>query len=148
QQQQHAGVEAEVEFHNFHLPGFAMKAETASRENQKHDPDQQQHTPGRRQLFENRPPELLQRAHPPMPAGVGKFASFNVARIEPIAALRIALELRPQLIDLQAFCNALPETLESSDHPPSAVSSIRRSSPVSQSFSCARRLEGHARWRL
>ena len=148
-QQQKPAVEAEVEFHYFHLAGFPMKAETASRKNQENNSDQQQHPARGRQFFKNRPCELLQSAHPPVPPCMGQLAGFHIAGVEPITTLRVALELRPQLIDLQAFGHSLPEPLQAGDHPFSAVSNFRRNrAPGAWIFSWPGRLEGHARWRL
>ena len=80
-----------------------------------HQREQQQHATRRRKLFQDRPEELLGYIEPVASLGNALDARrIDLARVQPITGARVGLELRPQLVEFESVCDALPELMEAS----------------------------------
>ena len=100
----------EIEFDDVDFVSGSAIAETAAGKHQHDQRRQQQDAAGGRKFLENRPEEFLNHVQTVAAPGES-FRSLggHVARIEAVAGAGIGFELRPELAQLHAFGDPLPE---------------------------------------
>src|SRR5260370_9852326 len=88
-----------------------------AREDQQPESDEQKDAPSGRQLQQQSPEKLPSDVKRPAPAGeLLNFFPVDVATIKAVTGAGIGCELRPEVVDLAALADALPEMAQAS-HP-------------------------------
>src|SRR5580692_11913730 len=89
-----------------------MITKTTRGKYQKQEAQQQQHSSRWRELFKDRPHELLRRMPEAVPAGVLWCPGLKVAVIEAVAGTSIPAKLLPQLTEFKSLGDSHPESIE------------------------------------
>ncbi len=87
-------------------------AEACAGQDQEHDPQQQQDTPGGAQFFQNGPEKFLHGVEEAARLCLLPRPRPIVALIKPITGPSIAVELGPELVEFESVGHTLPELVE------------------------------------
>src|ERR1035437_3716189 len=97
-----------------HVPTAALPCRVATGKENQHQCNQQQDTAGRRQLLQHRPEKLPCDIEDMLALGHSRDASgIDILGVKPVTETGVGLKLFPELVELHAVGDALPELLES-----------------------------------
>jgi hypothetical protein len=103
----------EIEFHDLHFARLAAIFESAVREDQKNQRQEQQNAACGRELLEYRPEKFLDDVQASAVSRQPfRRLCLDVARVQPVTGAGFGLELRPELADFEALGDAPPEIVQ------------------------------------